>query len=130
MVTPLCVASNVTLTLGWHYPQLLLKAADSSSLGDFLSGSRDANTWGFKVEVVSDGMSGFEELHNHGAGHCDLKSENTLVFKADKDDNLLRRKIVGAMKIAAFYLPHTRIYTSLETFRFLMKSFPFLLRDE
>lgn len=78
-------------TYGRYWPRLLLEAADYGNLSEFLSSSPDATDWTTKVELILDVVSGLKTLHNHDVAHCDLKLENVLVFRPDKDSELPSR---------------------------------------
>ncbi|KAF4631421.1 hypothetical protein G7Y89_g6708 [Cudoniella acicularis] len=90
IVRLLGVAWDEVPTAGRYWPRLLLEAADYGALGDFLANSSDARMWYVRMELLLDVLDGLKSLHFGGISHCDLKLENTLVFRgngAEHDDS-------------------------------------------
>ena len=84
VVRLLGVAWDEVPTAGRYWPRLLLEAADYGTLGDFLANYSVARKWEVRMELLLDVLEGLKSLHSGGISHCDLKLENTLVFRADR----------------------------------------------
>jgi len=85
LVKLLCIAWDELPTQGRYWPRLLIEAADYGNLAEFVATSESASRWDVKIELVLDVMGGLQMLHNHKVAHCDLKLENVLVFRSDKN---------------------------------------------
>ncbi|KAK1831877.1 hypothetical protein QBC39DRAFT_350381 [Podospora conica] len=83
------VAWDELPTLDRHWPRLLIEAADYGNLAEFLTTHDDSHSWDVKLEITLDILGGLQMLHNHQVAHGDLKLENVLVFRSDRDTHPL-----------------------------------------